>query len=73
MELWVPSVHQLMIYVGTARTGRGAAARKRKRKPKASVKKERDEKTGTAGVWSRAPQGELIRRCDAIEIEENDI
>ena len=78
MELWVPSVHQLMIYVGSARKGRGAAekqmhARKRKKKPNASVKKELDEKTGTAGVWSRAPQGELIRSCDVIEIEENDI
>ena len=78
MELWVPSVHQLMIYVGSARKGRGAKekqmhARKRKKKPNASVKKELDEKTGTAGVWSRAPQGELIRSCDVIEIEENDI
>ena len=78
MELWVPSVHQLMIYVGSARKGRGAKekqmhARKRKKKPNASVKKELDEKTGTAGVWSRAPQGELIRSSDVIEIEENDI
>ena len=81
---WKPRLHQLMIYVGTSRTGQEAAKRKSK---KGAVKRKRNNrnnrkkrKTNTTsgniqndvGKWSMWPQGIVGRSCGP-PVEDDDV
>ena len=67
IQRWKPRLHQLMIYVGTSRTGQGAAKRKNKANNAKRKRNRKKRKTNTTSEqfvvskWCEWPQGTVGR------------